>query len=120
MSEVRAGSSRSELLPCPFCGRHANVVDDAPPAFPDQIWYGVGCSNPNCTAYTGYGMRLFVNRADAIAAWNRRANNRTTTRNGRYRTKYGRKVPLCECCGYSIGDLRWKYCPGCGAEVVEP
>ena len=62
------------LLPCPFCGGHANVVEDAP-MFPNQVWYGVGCSNPNCTAYTGYGMRLFVNRADAIAAWNRRADH---------------------------------------------
>ena len=54
-----------------------------------------------------------------VKVWNRRAIDRTTTRNGRYRTKYGRKVPLCECCGYSIGDLRWKFCPSCGAEVVD-
>lgn len=24
----------------------------------------------------------------------------------------------CERCGFSIGDRRWKYCPNCGAEVV--
>jgi hypothetical protein len=44
---------------------------------------------------------------------------RITTRNGKFKTKYGRKVPLCECCGYSIGDDRYNYCPKCGATVVE-
>jgi len=43
----------------------------------------------------------------------------TTTRHAKYRTKYGRRVPLCECCGYSIGDMRWHFCPNCGAEVVD-
>lgn len=43
----------------------------------------------------------------------------TTTRNGRFKTKYGNKVPICEICGYSINDKRWSYCPNCGAEVVE-
>lgn len=45
--------------------------------------------------------------------------HRTTTRHGKWRTKYGRSVPVCECCGYGIGDERWNYCPSCGAEVVE-
>ena len=44
--------------------------------------------------------------------------NKTTTRHGKFKTKYGRKVPLCECCGYSIGDDRYNYCPKCGAKVV--
>lgn len=44
---------------------------------------------------------------------------RTTTRNGKFKTKYGRKVPLCEQCGYAIGDRRYNYCPNCGAKVVE-
>ena len=43
----------------------------------------------------------------------------STTRHGKFRTKYGRKTPCCEVCGYSIGDMRWGYCPKCGAEVVE-
>jgi hypothetical protein len=42
---------------------------------------------------------------------------RTTTRNGKYKTKYGRRVPLCECCGYAIGDPRYNYCPNCGARI---
>ena len=43
---------------------------------------------------------------------------RTTTRHGKFKTKYGNRVPLCECCGYSIGDKRYNFCPNCGAKVV--
>lgn len=43
----------------------------------------------------------------------------STTRHGKFRTKYGRETPCCEVCGYSIGDMRWGYCPKCGADVVE-
>lgn len=41
----------------------------------------------------------------------------TTTRHGKFRTKYGSKTPCCEVCGYSIGDARWNYCPKCGAVI---
>jgi len=44
---------------------------------------------------------------------------RTTTRNGKIRKRYGRDVPLCECCGYAIGDARYNYCPSCGARIVK-
>lgn len=64
--------TRTEPLPCPFCGGHASVIEDAP-YYKGQNWFGVGCANPDCVAYTGYGMRLFVNLDKAIAAWNRRA-----------------------------------------------
>lgn len=43
----------------------------------------------------------------------------TTTRTSKYRTKYGRSIPVCERCGYGIGDMRWNFCPSCGAEVVD-
>lgn len=56
--------------------------------------------------------RLVLNRlADLI-------DRPITTRHGKFKTKYGRKTPCCEICGYSIGDTRWNYCPKCGAEVV--
>lgn len=42
----------------------------------------------------------------------------STTRHGKFRTKYGRATPCCEVCGYSIGDMRWNYCPKCGAVVA--
>ena len=43
----------------------------------------------------------------------------TTTRHGKFRTKYGRETPCCEVCGYSIGDMRWGYCPKCGAVITD-
>lgn len=43
----------------------------------------------------------------------------TTTRNGKFKTKYGRETPCCEVCGYSIGDMRWDYCPKCGAVITD-
>lgn len=51
--------------------------------------------------------------------YGRKMGRRTTTRHGKFRTKYGRSVPCCECCGYGIGDARWHYCPSCGAKVVD-
>ena len=43
----------------------------------------------------------------------------STTRHGKFRTKYGRETPCCEVCGYSIGDMRWCYCPKCGAVITD-
>lgn len=43
----------------------------------------------------------------------------TTTRHGKFKTKYGSKTPCCEVCGYSIGDMRWNYCPKCGAVITD-
>lgn len=44
---------------------------------------------------------------------------RTTTRHGKYKIRYGREVPLCEICGYGIRDERYNFCPKCGARIVE-
>lgn len=41
-----------------------------------------------------------------------------TTRHGKFKIRYGNKIPLCEYCGYSIGDKRYSYCPNCGAKIT--
>lgn len=46
-------------------------------------------------------------------------DRQTTTRHGKFKTKYGRQTPCCEVCGYSIGDMRWNYCPKCGAVITD-
>lgn len=56
--------------------------------------------------------RLFDRLADFI-------DRPTTTRHGKFRIKYGRETPCCEVCGYSIGDMRWGYCPKCGAVITD-
>lgn len=43
----------------------------------------------------------------------------TTSRSAKFRTRYGRETPVCEGCGYSIGDMRWNYCPKCGRVITE-
>ena len=61
----------------------------------------------------GYeGGNLFDYLADLI-------DRPTTTRHGKFRTKYGRETPCCEVCGYSIGDMRWNHCPKCGAVIAD-
>ena len=69
---------------------------------------------PDCDLLVSYQYDLGAE--DAIDATLGRG---TTTRTGKYRTKYGRSIPVCERCGYGIGDIRWHYCPSCGAEVVD-
>lgn len=109
--------SDETLLPCPFCGGEAvlDKVDEGADYRP-WFWYTVHCSNRDCVCADL--CHEYETEAEAIAAWNARVE-RTTTRNGKYRTRYGRRVPLCECCGYAIGDDRYNYCPKCGARVVE-
>lgn len=46
-------------------------------------------------------------------------DRQSTTRHGKFKTKYGRETPCCEVCGYSIGDMRWNYCPKCGAVISD-
>ena len=67
-----AERSTDKLLPCPFCGGAASVIDDWPTPFDAKPLCGVGCANKECIAYTGYGTMLFDSQDEAIAAWNRR------------------------------------------------
>lgn len=64
------------------------------------------------TVTASYVCRLPERLADLI-------DRPTTTRHGKFKTKYGRETPLCEVCGYSIGDMRWNYCPKCGAVITD-
>ena len=43
----------------------------------------------------------------------------STTRHGKLRTKHGRETTCCEVWEYSIGDMRWNYCPKCGAVIAD-
>ena len=62
MSEVRAGSSRFELLPCPFCGGEAHIVTAV-----GESWALCG----KCRATT----EMHASKQFAVAAWNRRADH---------------------------------------------
>ena len=75
MSEVRAGSSGFELLPCPFCGGKAELrYHPSSMRDPQCRAWEVGCSlcsaRVGCTIYA-----IGKTKDDAIAAWNRRATH---------------------------------------------
>ena len=105
----------SELLPCPFCGGEAEIRGDGA--------LFVQCSECG----TRYGDRYHTTEAEAIAAWNTRAER--TCRN--ISPKLGNNEFTCEeCCARVYGakgqwfDANWNYhdfnyCPNCGAKVVE-
>ena len=60
-----------ELKPCHVCGSEAAVM---------PLWnlgnsvYQAGCTNKDCTEYVMHGWK-YRSKVDAIAAWNRRAND---------------------------------------------
>jgi Lar family restriction alleviation protein len=67
----------SDLLPCPFCGKEAaiNKTHYSPVMVRQQKWkqsdyFGVNCIS--CGAKV-HGLVGYLTEADAIAAWNRRA-----------------------------------------------
>lgn len=72
-----------------------------------------------CNIILGSGRLDNLRKAQAFDRLADLIDRPTTTRHGRFRTKYGRETPCCEVCGYSIGDMRWNHCPKCGAVIAD-
>ena len=128
----------SELLPCPFCGGEANVIDH----HNDNGSVSVGCNNDTCLGFSGLGW-LYKTEAEAIAAWNSRADyhgyeqaaieawesikawNSRAERTCECVAEYaespidGKKIVLhrCSAC-HELMRPHMRYCPNCGAKVV--
>ena len=103
---MEGGEMIDGLKPCPFCGGEAEMVRNSAGS------YFVRCTNKQCAAKT----RLYhENDNGARLAWNRRAE-----RTGHY--VYDREICTWRCseCGglEPVGD-HVRYCPDCGAKVVE-
>ena len=94
----------SELKPCPFCGGEADVID-----YDDECWVAHQCANGTSVEINSYDTE-----AEAIAAWNSRAE-RTCRDTGENEWHF-----VCSACGYEQNGYEcWNYCPNCGARVVE-
>ncbi len=111
-------SATYKLLPCPFCGGKAVLHEMRYGEGGQCSVFGVFCATDAKAEYQhGHFIDNFATEADAIAAWNMRAE-RTCARE-----KHGVKMDgsprlRCSLCGYGIGDKRFNYCPKCGAKVV--
>jgi len=115
---VMTDNRTTELLPCPFCGGEAEIV--ALDAWYKNPFVGIGCSK--CPAILAeYGeYKRFYTEAEAIAAWNARAE-RTCHIEYPY---YGdapviNAQPRCSECHehFAVGEFP-NYCPSCGAKVI--
>lgn len=80
--------------------------------YDERIWECDGLQTVGRLVETPVGDNILARLADLI-------DRPVTTRHGKFKTKYGRKVPCCENCGYSIGNMRWNYCPKCGTKILE-
>jgi Lar family restriction alleviation protein len=99
----------TELLPCPFCGGEASK----------RLFYGTryGVYCDECDARVG---GLFLTEAEAIAAWNARAE-RTCECIEEYAESPldGKTIVLhrCSAC-HELMRPHMRYCPNCGCKVV--
>lgn len=106
-----------ELKPCPFCGGRA--IMKIQKHIPNGYDYTPTCQDPSCA---GRLTKKWINEADAIEAWNRRAertvkvveHDASITDTDGY--KYHRTEYLCGACKKKVlsGD---DYCSHCGVKL---
>lgn len=96
----------TDLLPCPFCGGEARVWKYSHPSR-GEYWHAV-CEEPYCCI-----VGCEDTEAEAIAAWNERAERTCRNLSGDF------AVFRCSECGYFERDCACaNYCPHCGAKVI--
>ena len=102
-----------ELKPCPFCGQQPEV---------EEWRRGAVIAHRNCPVGVdsfsddpngdGFGV-YFSDLESAARAWNTRAE-RTCHDEAKYPDFF-----VCSACHVTIGKWVPRYCPNCGAKVVE-
>lgn len=100
------------LKPCPFCGGEASVEYEVF-AGTTVRGYRVRCGNDSCNEDVECSTYAFGTEAEAMAAWNRRAERTCRMIDN------GAELCCSECdCRHCYDDAP-KFCMGCGARVVE-
>lgn len=105
------------LKPCPFCGGGAHIKEVVSAC---ETLYTVGCSDSECMGYETWLLK--PTKEEAIAAWNRRAE-RTCSIGYEYEGEpFFHAIHVHELtCGHDVRlfeDVP-RYCPYCGARVVD-
>lgn len=118
LDEVRAGSSKSELLPCPFCGGEAEILTAE--SMNGGYLFGIMCND--CRSRGD----VYDTEAEAVAAWNTRAELGSGTCEWNLSEKrpnakgddyvYGYETE-CGCRHTWWPDTLPSYCPSCGKKV---
>lgn len=107
----------SELLPCPFCGGEADLIDMSD-AYERECWVAHQCpSGASAETYS------YETAAEAIAAWNTRAVETCSVVASYSPSDINEEAEwyFAFSCGH---ELYWdepeppNYCPNCGARVV--
>ncbi len=106
MSRTEYGEKRREIAE----GLHWLVADAGPGGVKDKDLFRV--------LNIGFGDAVEYSDAQDVEHLANLIDWPKTTRDKTKRV-YSVERPICERCGYGIGDTRWHYCPNCGAEVVE-
>lgn len=108
-----------EIKPCPFCNNKGEM-------YTFFGMYGIGCSNPKCIVYTGYGYKFHNTEEEAIKAWNTRQSHacyadEVTHRNCKYSVHRGWCEHGCKPIGEwrktsQAQEVRERTCGCCGEE----
>lgn len=113
-----------ELKPCPFCGANAEMrYHPSCMRDPSHRAWEVGCSI--CDARVGNTIyAIGKTRDEAIAAWNTRAERtcklpETRIDHGSIEYNGTTEWRRCSGCGAEVLAYPARYCPKCGAKVVE-
>lgn len=102
----------SDLKPCPFCGGEVHIGVNKESTVRE---YFVDCLNCHIRLYK-IGYKRFYTEAEAIAAWNSRAE-RTCKVTKEFADIGGERMTDYSCC---LNQSGWghNYCPNCGRRVV--
>lgn len=98
----------AELKPCPFCGGKAKIIQSS-----RRTLFFTACED--CDADSDY----YDTEEKAAEAWNRRTE-RTCQNTGDRDLANDKYYDFkCSACGFECSAADAKFCPHCGAKVVE-